>query len=163
MPEDTLPILLLVRGFQDRGGLPRFGNDANQHRQFQTALMRYLNSDTIGRYYIGRAPRGTKVRILVLEGELSRTESATESSYLCVLRVKEERTGRWVAQWAGVADSYRFLYGNLTGTQGVSVHGLVGELGDAMLSFLCGKGATRTRPAQIVATAPSAEPLRTNP
>ncbi len=160
--DNTLPILLLVRGFKDRGGLPRRGMDAAQHRQFADGLVRYLQREAKGRFFVGSAPRGTEVRTLILEGELSRTESGAGGSYLCILRLKDDRTDRWVAQWAGVADNFRFLYGNLTGSEGVSAQGLLGELGNALVTFLADPNLRRspTRPADVLAATPLPEASR---
>lgn len=152
--ENPLPILVQVRGFKDRGGLPRFGSDANQHRQFADSLICYLRTESKGCFFVGNAPRGIETHVLILEGELSRTENGSGGSYLCVLRLKDDRTDRWVGQWAGVADNFRFLYGNLTNAEGVSPQGLVGELGGAIVRFLSERNVPRTLPVQIVAVLP---------
>lgn len=156
--ENPLPILVQVRGFKDRGGLPRFGSDANQHRQFADSLIRYLRTESKGRFFVGNAPRGIETHVLILEGELSRTENGTGGSYLCVLRLKDDRTDRWVGQWAGVADNFRFLYGNLTNAEGVSPLGLLGEMGNAIVAFLVNPSISRgkeTLPARSLSALPS--------
>lgn len=125
--------------------------------------MRYLQGEAKDRFFVGSAPRGTETRTLILEGELSRTEWGTGGSYLCILRLKDDRTDRWVAQWAGVADNFRFLYGNLTGAEGVSAQGLLGELGSAVLAFLTDPSNPRgseTRPARVLAATPLPEASR---
>lgn len=151
--ENPLPVLIQMRGFKDRGGLPRFGADANQHRQFARALERYLRAEAKGRYFVGSAPREVRTQSLVLEGELSRTEQGEGGVYLCVLRLKDDRTERWVGQWAGVAENFRFLYGNLSNADGVSAQGLVGELGGAVVVSLVRQNSMGTDgmpPARIL-------------
>lgn len=161
--ERSLPVLLQVRGFKDRGGLPQWGPDAAQHRQFAEGLVRYLQGEAKDRFFVGSAPRGMETQTLILEGELSRSESGAGGSYLCILRLKDDHTDRWVAQWAGVADNFRFLYGNLTGAEGVSAQGLLGDLGSAVLAFLVDSSNPRrseTRPARILAATPPPEASR---
>jgi hypothetical protein len=150
-----LPVLIRVKILKDRGGLPKSGRDAQQHYQFTDGLVKYLLTEAQDRYFVGSAPRGVDPRVLILEGDLSRTEVNSGGAYLCVLRLKDERTGKFIGQWAGVADNFRLLYGNLFNTDGVAAQGLLGELGSRLVQFLIDnewpKGAT-TKPARVIDT-----------
>ena len=74
------------------------------------------------------------VRALSVEGEFSRTEDGKGGGpFLVVLRLYQEKSGavprRVLAQWAGVADNYRYLTGNLDNRADIDREGLLGEMG----------------------------------
>lgn len=149
-------ILVRIKTLKDRGGLPHAGRDAQQHKQFTDALVKFLLAEANGRFFVGDAPHGIPIRVVSLEGDLSRTDIASGGAYLCVLRLREETTGCWIGQWAGTADNFRFLYGNLTGAEGISLHGLLGELGVRVVACLVSPVVhlpkADTAPVRVLAT-----------
>ena len=134
---------------KDRGGLPHRGPDAQQHKQFTDSLVTFLRAEAKGRFFVGAAPHGIPTRVVSLEGDLSRTDIIMGGAYLCVLRLRDETKGDWIGQWAGVADNFRFLYGNLTEAEGISLQGLLGELGGCVVACLVSPNASSPKAAMV--------------
>ena len=74
---------------------------------------------------------------MFLDGELSRTPNAqTGGAYFVTVRVTQEKPSRQlVAAWAGVAQNYRYLTGNLENRPDVNREGLLGEIGKQIAAF----------------------------
>ncbi len=135
-PMETRPSLV-VHAFADAGGLPTVGGDKNTATLFSDGLRSYLAEVGKDRFVTDTTADDTPPktgRVLHLGGEISRTSDKEDGGpFLVVARLYEEKTAatprKIVAQWAGVADNYRFLTGNLEKRPDVDKEGLLGELG----------------------------------
>ena len=140
------PLFVSVR-IKNAGGLPTEGRDKNLHEQFAGGLRDYLagiakksNAFVVGPDAKSRPPKNA--RVLLLDGELSRTPNADGGAYFVIVRaVQEKPTRQTVAAWAGIAQNYRYLSGNLDSRPDVNREGLLGELGKQIAVYVQGPAA----------------------
>ena len=133
-------VYLSVRAFRNAGGLPTEGHDKKLNEQFATGLREYLAEAAQKRFDVSPSPGKSappqNARALTLEGELSRSTNPEGGAYLLIARLYEEKPSRHIiAQWAGVAQNYRYLTGNLENRPGVNREGLLGEAGKQIAAF----------------------------
>ena len=124
------------------------------NEQFAIGLREYLAEAAQKRFDVspsaGKTALPQNARALTLEGELSRTPSPDGGAYLLVVRLYQDKpTHQIIAQWAGVAQNYRYLTGNLENRPTVNREGLLGETGKQIAVFA----------AAFSAAPPSADPL----
>jgi len=75
----------------------------------------------------------------VLTGEISFSNGQSEAQgrYLLTVRLfRGDKTRRIIGQWAGTADSFRYLTANLRNAPHVHTYGLIGEMGSRVISAL---------------------------
>jgi hypothetical protein len=119
-----------VKPLHDAGGLAAVSADGDTiNVSYTEAIRRYLT--TGGYTVVDKPPKGSSPAYSV-EGDLSHltVDAAGNGPYLCVLRLfAENGKHTLIGQWAGVAQSLRYLTANLNETEGVDSEGLLGELG----------------------------------
>jgi hypothetical protein len=129
-----VPLVLVVPVARDAGGLPPAREGDPLNARVSEALREYLSRTAAERFVVSEKPVPGEVR-LTLEGELSHVARAdtTGGPYLWTARLYRE-PHRLVGQWAGSAESLRYLTGNLRQDPRVDLEGLVGELGKRVVA-----------------------------
>jgi hypothetical protein len=132
-----------VKPLHDAGGLTAKSADGDAiNVSYTEAIRHYLT--TGGYTVVDKAPKGSTPAYTV-EGDLSHlsTDTTGNGPYLCVLRLFSENRGHTlVGQWAGVAQSLRYLTANLNETEGVDSEGLLGEIGGKIAETIRGTSDT---------------------
>jgi len=123
-------IVVQVKPLHDAGGLSAVSADGDKiNVSYTEAISHFLANG--GYTIVDKVPKG-QVPKYSIEGDLSHLAVDDKGSgpYLCVLRLFDEnQKHKLVGQWAGVAQSLRYLTANLNETEGVDSEGLLGELG----------------------------------
>jgi len=159
-PVAPLWVSVTVRTMRDNGGLPTpIQGDAPLNVRLTKALTTFLRDSVPNRPFDvlttgakGQAVPVAPVRRFTLEGDLTGANLPPQSrlglpesdgsGYLCIARLYEEadktrrRRRRLIGQWAGTADTLRYLSGNLGRDTRVSPLGLVGEMGGRIAAVL---------------------------
>ena len=136
---------LTVQPLRDAGGLEgRTTEGQPLNRRYSEALVKHLGDNAGGRFVVAaKSDPKAKVR-LTLEGDLSHVESpaADGGAYMCVLRLwREGQPRQLIGQWAGYAETLRFLTGNLRHDPRVDQDGLLGELSKRICAMVTGIAA----------------------
>ncbi len=153
-----------VPALRDAGGLTERGPDGEPlNEALAMALRGSLEAAAAGRFTVtadaARAPfRAAGTATFSLDGDLSHVaaDDPTGGPYMAVLRLHREGEPRQlVGQWAGTAESLRYLTANLRHVPGVHAHGLMGELAERVAATVVGQAggeAARALDALLRAT-----------
>lgn len=129
---------LTVPTLRDAGGLPApAAGEPSLILSLTNGLRATLAEMSYGRVMVAAVrPRGNATS-WTLEGDISCVSRGSDAKeYLCVVRLFQEGSPRILrGQWAGHAESLRFLTGNL-GMPGVHILGLFGEFSQSVLKVL---------------------------
>jgi hypothetical protein len=140
-----------VQPFRDGGGLVQEPDTEPLPVRLAVSLEKYLREEAGERYTVresdttGSAQPGAAPALptrFSIEGELSHVPKNTVDGgpYLCTVRLFRQTAGqndrRLVGQWAGWAETLRYLTANLRHDPRVNKQGLIGELGKRLKPFL---------------------------
>ena len=124
-------VVVQLKPLHDAGGLIALSADGDKINVSYTEAISHYLTTTGGYTVVDKAPKGSSPTYFV-EGDLSHLaiDDRGNGPYLCTLRLFDEnKKHKLVGQWAGVAQSLRYLTANLNETEGVDSEGLLGELG----------------------------------
>lgn len=130
---------VILRPLRDRGGIERGLN-----KRLTQAFEKFLKEHSS--FPFGVEVSEKKVEDVsvpasqyVLTGEVSFSSGQSEAQgrYLLTVRLfRGDKTRRIIGQWAGTANSFRYLTANLRNAPNVHTYGLIGEMGSRVISAL---------------------------
>jgi len=138
-PEPPKSPSLYVAELRDAGGLPT-GNGEKLNVKLTSAFRKIIAGEAKDTVAIPDQPakprRGSTA--WTLEGDLSGFDNGQGIvGYCCVMRLyREGKQRELVTEWSGIADTLRYLTGNLMQHPAVHDYGLVGDIGHRALSII---------------------------
>lgn len=131
---------LYIGELRDTGGLPDQDDGTKLNINLTMAFRKIIANEAKGAVSVVDKPamKNNSNAAWALEGDISGVNNGQgTTNYLCVMRLyREGKKRELLAQWSGVADTLRFLTGNIPHIKAVHENGLVGEIGQRALNVI---------------------------